>query len=247
MSTRAFTLIELLVVVAILGILAALLFPVLARTRENARRTSCNSNLRQMGLGLLLYIGDYDGVMPRSFFGTAVDTTSSNTKWMDAAYPYMKSTQVFLCPSDSGAKYTFSASLELGATSTDYGSYGQNGAYRDTGDGRTPPRSSGVETVTLARVGQPSETLWVGDCNNRQEANGSYGFSWANPTDAAIWPNPIADGPTGARQLEKLTARHLETVNLLYCDGHVKALKPERLLDKAADGVTYRIFTIEDD
>jgi prepilin-type N-terminal cleavage/methylation domain-containing protein len=57
---KGFTLIELLVVIAIIAILAAILFPVFARARENARRASCQSNLKQVGLGLLQYIQDYD-------------------------------------------------------------------------------------------------------------------------------------------------------------------------------------------
>jgi prepilin-type N-terminal cleavage/methylation domain-containing protein len=60
----AFTLIELLVVIAIISMLAAILFPVFARARENARRTSCVSNLKQMGLGMMMYAQDYDEKIP---------------------------------------------------------------------------------------------------------------------------------------------------------------------------------------
>src|SRR5205809_4233116 len=63
-TRRAFTLIELLVVIAIIAILAAILFPVFSRARENARRASCQSNLKQIGLGFLQYAQDYDERLP---------------------------------------------------------------------------------------------------------------------------------------------------------------------------------------
>ena len=65
MRRKAFTLIELLVVIAIISILAAILFPVFARARESARRTSCLSNLKQIGLGIMMYVQDYDETYPR--------------------------------------------------------------------------------------------------------------------------------------------------------------------------------------
>lgn len=102
---KAFTLIELLVVIAIIAILAAILFPVFARARENARRASCQSNLKQIGLGILQYAQDYDEKMPRAYYGYP-DTSGTpagndiigDYKWMDVVQPYAKSVQVFNCP-----------------------------------------------------------------------------------------------------------------------------------------------------
>src|SRR2546430_1642360 len=65
----AFTLIELLVVIAIIAILAAILFPVFARARENARKITCISNLRQLGTSVLMYAQDYDENLPNNFAG----------------------------------------------------------------------------------------------------------------------------------------------------------------------------------
>jgi prepilin-type N-terminal cleavage/methylation domain-containing protein len=106
---RGFTLIELLVVIAIIAILAAILFPVFARAREKARCTTCLSNLKQIGLGLGMYIADYDETWPSmQVFGPCSDYASSPW-WCLGQYggiatllqPYVKNNQMFWCPSDT--------------------------------------------------------------------------------------------------------------------------------------------------
>src|SRR6187397_3031803 len=93
-ASKGFTLIELLVVIAIIAILAAILFPVFARARENARRASCQSNLKQICLGVKQYIQDYDEKYPRYYYYSTPATFMHSV-----IQPYMKSTQVLLCPS----------------------------------------------------------------------------------------------------------------------------------------------------
>ena len=123
---RGFTLIELLVVIAIIAILAAILFPVFAKAREKARQTSCLSNLKQLNLGFIQYLQDYDGIYPGgaplnaqsmwgSIYGNWLLPMTNNTSlstsnpWPNgetggALYPYVKNTQIYICPSDTGGQ-----------------------------------------------------------------------------------------------------------------------------------------------
>ena len=95
-STRqGFTLIELLVVIAIIALLAAILFPVFSRARENARRSSCANNVKQIGVGFMQYVQDYDETMP-------IRETTNIMNWGQRLQPYVKSYQVFICPSKTG-------------------------------------------------------------------------------------------------------------------------------------------------
>ena len=92
---NAFTLIELLVVIAIIAILAAILFPVFAQAREQARKTTCTSNLKQIGLGVLMYAQDYDETFPRANYtvplgGNPIDPTLTRVHWYQAVEPYFK-------------------------------------------------------------------------------------------------------------------------------------------------------------
>src|SRR6184192_1344804 len=102
-----FTLIELLVVIAIIAILAAILFPVFAQAREKARQTACLSNLKQVGTGLMMYAQDYDETLPAQpnevpkFW---LDTAGTN--WCRGVLPYIKSRQVYICPSAGREMYT---------------------------------------------------------------------------------------------------------------------------------------------
>src|SRR5215210_3296996 len=89
--SKGFTLIELRVVIAIIAILASILFPVFARARENARRASCQSNLKQQSLGMIQYMQDYDERLVYTVYGEA--------SWRIRIFPYVKSTQVYFCPS----------------------------------------------------------------------------------------------------------------------------------------------------
>jgi prepilin-type N-terminal cleavage/methylation domain-containing protein/prepilin-type processing-associated H-X9-DG protein len=103
---NGFTLIELLVVIAIIAILAAILFPVFARAREKARQTSCLSNVRQLGLGIRMYIDDFDEYFPSRYQGGA---------WYNVIRPYVKNDQIFICPSDDRIGTDTPPTLSYGA------------------------------------------------------------------------------------------------------------------------------------
>ncbi len=105
--SSAFTLIELLVVIAIIAILAAILFPVFAQAREKAKATACLSNGKQIGLAVLMYAEDFDGVMP-IFYAYNSNPAPGQTghKGVEVELqPYCKAKDVFKCPSDIGTPY----------------------------------------------------------------------------------------------------------------------------------------------
>ncbi len=230
---RAFTLIELLVVIAIIAILAAILFPVFARARENARRASCQSNLKQIALGIIQYTQDYDESFPVSTTGVATYTAGGPTiGWADGIQPYVKSTQIFQCPSEP-----FAANAK-----PDTAGYTDYYLNKNAGDGQQK----------VAQAVYPTLTILVGD-------GGTTDGTTLQPASTARYRTNgcaqsgagIAQGPTdpvcGAGDVNKLAfnlggggVRHLEGTCLAFIDGHVKWFKSSSATTGARiwDGMT---------
>lgn len=232
-AKRAFTLIELLVVIAIIAILAAILFPVFARARENARRSSCQSNLKQLSLAWMQYTQDYDeGAVPSyrnlgasaadgflSWHGSGVyDVPASFRSDNSPLWPYMKNASFTGCPSLS-----LSGTLSGGYGPTDYGyNIGYIGGLGGVFNGMrlSPAFIAGKMTETpikIAKIEAPTETVLFADSAWNQSGVARYPWLFA----------PSAPGTgTGNNPLVNYThARHLDTANVAFVDGHVKAMK----------------------
>ena len=210
--SKAFTLIELLVVIAIIAILAAILFPVFARARENARRSSCQSNLKQIGLGILQYVQDYDEIYPITFIN--VDNAGNynpgggDGAWADVIQPYIKSVQIYQCPSEEDGRAVTSP---LSGNYTDYW-------YN---------RYMGVTASSPTRLSQINFPTWVVISGDGESAEAAYNVTGCSTNPYGIQNTGGCSGPGFITALASLQGaeRHFEGANYLFADGHVKWLK----------------------
>jgi len=216
-SRKAFTLIELLTVIAIIALLAAILFPTFSRARENARGTSCSSNLRQLGLGLIQYTQDYDEKL--------VPNGAAGLIWAEILQPYVKSDQVLRCPSadvgDLAQTYTTTSGRKINYAIGNFYPY-------DANFGRTFEQNAPGPTL-LAGVEDSTNTVFAADGNNPQFC--------CDTMTVTKGTRPFINASQAS-----LIARHLEGINVVFLDGHVKRMNVDRLSEKSAAG-NYRYFT----
>jgi prepilin-type processing-associated H-X9-DG protein/prepilin-type N-terminal cleavage/methylation domain-containing protein len=230
--SMAFTLIELLVVIAIIAILAAILFPVFAQARASARKASCTSNMKQIGLAVSMYADDYDETLiPQR----APAPKNQVYAWMQLAQPYVKNKQVFICPeAPELSKFTKEdISVESG--------YGMNRVHWNGDDkvGGTAPDPPTMDylsgggkrgVATLSAVEAPAETIFATDHDGQEvlwtHGSDTHGFVRALQSDGKPYPTNVKDTNNRKEQF-KAASRHGGGANYVFVDGHVKWYKPE--------------------
>jgi prepilin-type N-terminal cleavage/methylation domain-containing protein/prepilin-type processing-associated H-X9-DG protein len=226
-----FTLIELLVVIAIISILASILFPVFARARENARRTSCLSNLKQWGLAVMQYAQDNDEGLPYSYLAKSTTPPPpggvwSNGAWFwpQSAFEYVKNTQVFQCPSSDTSN-----------TGLHNNNYGANQRLMPAAAGSIMPTP-----VRLSAMTSPSSLYMVMDAGvyiltpaNAKTPSGKNAYlpGWGAAQNGGA-DCPLAS-PNTISIRDCARGRHQGGVNVGFGDGHVKWLQTKVMVKEA--------------
>jgi len=215
-----FTLIELLVVVAVIAILAGLLFPLFARVRERAYQTVCLSNLKQIGGAFHLYLQDWDEAYPLVSYSKA---DSSVVLWAEVLLPYLVNTQVLVCPTNP---YTWPLKDDIPST------YAMNLYFPPWGPALDLANTLKDDSVLHSDIPQPSLLILAVD---------SRGGHYVQDVEADI-PG-VSLSPSFPPPDKGSLNTHLGKVSFLFCDGHAKAMK---MADTLYPTYMWRIDNLKD-
>jgi prepilin-type N-terminal cleavage/methylation domain-containing protein/prepilin-type processing-associated H-X9-DG protein len=227
-----FTLIELLVVIAIIAILAAILFPVFSRAREQARKTACLSNLKQIGTALMMYAQDWDESLPVATTYCAWPDPQNNLQYYVRLQPYVKNWQVWTCPSGwsphwpgwpnpcGGISIVCHAVPQMMAAGWVPSNFRLSYGYSENIMNSYPENAehfkqfgtfcSALNRSKLANIPEPAVSPVIADCSSL--LSGGWRIGYANICGAGCVPD----------YRKEENARHNGGSNVVFADGHVK-------------------------
>ncbi len=232
MRNRAFTLIELLVVIAIIAILAAMLFPVLGQAKHRAWTIQCNSNLRQIGMGMKMFADDNNELYPESgtdIYWGQIDTPppvgSGKPSWMEQIYPDVLNTNVYDCPGNVQLPWNMRGPFNY--------FNGCRAAYIDNNDSFGPLKNNAIRS--------PSSYVLSGDTCGIPDVTAGEDDQKFDPQDADKddYTQNCVGGPDNGNPFV-LWQVHSGGQNILFVDGHTKWYNGYN-----ANDMTFRYETIE--